>query len=85
MTQSGTEVSQANTYTVRIPIEVAGAGFVAAVGDVVVHGECQDEITGKSPQTATEVLQRNKPEAFRVTAYSDSTSHFAGKHYRLGG
>lgn len=85
VSQSGTEASQANTYTVRVPERVAGADFAAAVDDIVVLGECKDRITGKSPDTAAEVLRRNKPEAFRVTVYSDNTSHLMDKHYRLGG
>ena len=85
MVQNNTEAQQTNTYTVRIPLEVAGSNFSAAPGDVVVLGECADEITGKSPNTASEVLRRNKPDAFLVSAYSDNTSYLMAKHYRLGG
>lgn len=83
--QNNTEASQTNTYTVRIPLETAGSEFSASPGDVVVLGECTDEITGKSPNTASEVLRRNKPNAFLVSAYSDNTSYLMAKHYRLGG
>mgnify|MGYP003295113043 CR=1 FL=1 len=83
--QNGTEVNKVNTYTVRIPLQSAGKGFVIRNGDVAVLGECLDKITMKSPDTATEVLQRNKPNAFVVTAYTDNTSHLMDKHYRLGG
>lgn len=83
--QNGTEATKTNTYTVRIPAEAAEAGLSATPGDIVVHNECTDEITGKSPNAASQILQKNKPEAFRVTAYSDNTSHRMGKHYRLGG
>ena len=85
ITQDGTNVRQVNTYTVRIPLEEAGTGFLVSVNDIVVLGECTDTITGKTPNTATEVLLRNKPQAFRITAFSDNTSHRVGKHYRLGG
>ena len=74
-----------NTYTVRIPQKETEEGFRVLSGDIVVHGECQDMITKKSPDTASEVLQRNKPDAFLVTAFSDNTSHRMGKHYRLRG
>lgn len=84
-TQDGTNAGQANTYTVRIPLAAAGVGFTVSEDDIAVKGECQDNITGKSPNTATEVLLRNKPDAFKVTAFSDNTSHRMGKHYRLGG
>ena len=83
--QNGTEVNKVNTYTVRIPLNEAGRGFNVSNGDVVVLGECPDEITKKSPNTAAEVLDRNKPDAFKVTAYADNTSHLMDKHYRLGG
>ena len=83
--QNDTEASQTNTYTVRIPLEAAGSDFSASPGDVVVLGECADEITGKSPNTAAEVLRRNKPAAFLVSAYSDNTAYRMAKHYRLGG
>nr|WP_295278014.1 hypothetical protein [uncultured Blautia sp.] len=62
-------------------------GFTVSVGDIVVLGECEDDITGASGQTAAQILNRNKPNAFKVTAFSDNTGHFASlsKHYRLGG
>ena len=85
VTQNGTEASMANTYTVRIPAKAAGDEFAVSTGDIVVHGECLSQITGASPDTATELLHRYKPEAFRVTAFTDDTSHAMGKHYRLGG
>lgn len=85
VTQNGTQASQTNTYTVRIPLSVVGDNFSVRIDDVVVLGECQDTITKKMPDTATEVLQRNKPNAFKVTAFTDNTSHRMDKHYRLGG
>lgn len=83
--QNGTEINKVNTYTVRIPLNEAGEGFIVSNGDIVILGECGDDITMKSPDTATEVLKRNKPNAFVVTAYADNTSHLVDKHYRLGG
>ena len=83
--QNGTSAVQKNTYTVRIPLEVAGAGFSASDGDIVILGECSDIITGKSPYTATEIMQKYKPNAFKITAFADNTGHKQGKHYRLGG
>lgn len=83
--QNGTEVNKVNTYTVRIPLTEAEKRFIVSNGDIAVLGECMDKITMKSPDTATEVLNRNKPDAFVVTAYADNTSHLVDKHYRLGG
>ena len=83
--QDGTNAKQVNTYIVRIPLKEAGAGFRAFVNDIVILGEATEEITGKSPYTATEVMQKYKPNAFKVTAFADNTSHLMDKHYRLGG
>lgn len=97
VSQNGTEATVSNVYTARIPQSeeymsyaewaAAGgsAGFTVSEGDIVVLGECPDDITGESPNTASQVLARNKPDAFKVTAFSDNTRHIAGKHYRLGG
>lgn len=83
--QDGTNAKQVNSYTVRIPVESAGLGFVTSTNDIVVLGEIAEEITGKSPYTATEIMQRFKPDAFKITAFSDNTSCCVDKHYRLGG
>lgn len=92
----GEKASMTNTYTVRIPesrnytqysefAKAPNGRFTASEGDIVVKGTCMEEITGESPNTAAQVLLRNKPDAFKVTAFSDNTSHLMGKHYRLGG
>ncbi len=89
-----------NVYTARIPEhedyrpyhewcalseDKRSKCFTFNLGDIVVLGECKGDITGKSPDTASEMLQHYKPDAFKVTAFSDNTSHIAGKHYRVGG
>ncbi len=89
-----------NTYTVRIPEsprympyrewihlseEERKKYFTCSQKDIVVKGECQEKLTGISPDTASELLSRYKPEAFIVTAFSDNTSHREARHYRLGG
>lgn len=89
-----------NVYTVRIPVseryksyckwirlpeEERKEFFTCSQKDIVVRGECTDEITGSPPDTASQVLSRNKPDAFVVTAFADNTSHRLAKHYRLGG
>ena len=84
-TQEGTDARQVNTYTARVPLSAAGEGFKVSVDDIVVKGECADKITGEAPNTAAQILLKNKPDAFKVTAFSDNTSHRVGKHYRLGG
>ena len=59
--------------------------FRVSMNDIVVKGECQDWISDEKGYRAAEVLNRYKPEAFKVTAFSDNTSHPMDKHYRLGG
>lgn len=83
--QDGTNAKQTNTYTVRIPLREAESGFRASANDIVILGEATEEMTGKSPNTATEILQRYKPNSFKVSAFADNTSHLMDKHYRLGG
>nr|WP_296264205.1 DUF6751 family protein [uncultured Merdimonas sp.] len=92
--------SMQNVYTARIPesqaylpyhewIELSEESrkshFTFSLGDIVIKGECTDEITGTKPNTATEILQRHKPDAFKVTDFSDNTAHRMSKHYRVGG
>lgn len=93
-------LKMANAYTVRIPEsekykpyhewiklspEERAGYFTCSLKDMIVEGECLEEITGATPFTAAELLSRHKPEAFVVTAFSDNTSHLTGKHYRIGG
>lgn len=69
----------------KLPETERGKYFTCSLKDIVVKGECLDEISGISPDTASEVLSRYKPESFVVTAFSDNTSHRCAKHYRIGG
>lgn len=94
------EASKESTYTVRIPpsdkylpypewVATTEDGkkqyFTMAEDDIVVLGECLEEVTGEKGATATEVLLRHKPDAFQVTSIADNTARRLGKHYRLGG
>lgn len=93
---NGTQASVQNTYVVRIPedkrflpyvdfIKNPENHFTVSSGDIVVHGDCREEITGSSGQTAAQVLTGHKPDAFKVTAFSDNTAFPVARHYRLGG
>lgn len=93
---SGTQTSVQNTYVVRISqdkrylpyaefVNNPEGHFTVSQDDIVIHGECKEEITGISGQTAAQILNRYKPDAFKVTAFSDNTSFPMAKHYRLGG
>lgn len=95
--QSGvTNRDQKENYTVRIPRnekfrnyeewkKAPAEYFTLSKQDIIILGECQDEITGASPNTAAEVMQRHKPDAFLVKSFTDNTSHLVGKHYKVGG
>ena len=98
--EDGKTVRMGNVYTARIPEsekylpyhafaklteEEQTMYFTFNLGDIVVHGVCQEESTGMCPNTAAELLERMKPDAFKVTAFSDNTSHICAKHYRVGG
>lgn len=98
--ESGSGIQMANAYTVRIPktddyrpynewVKLPKSEhdkyFTCSLKDIVVKGECTEEISGTSPSTASELVTRYKPEAFVVAAFSDNTSSQYAKHYRLGG
>lgn len=91
-----TQASVSNTYTVRIPrdrrylpyaefVKDPKGHFTVSLDDIVIYGICNEDITGESGRTAVQVLQRHRPNAFKVTAFSDNTAFRMAKHYRLGG
>lgn len=91
-----TQATVSNTYVARIPknprylpyaefIKKPAGCFTVSLDDIVVEGVCREEITGIDGHTATQLLNRNKPNAFKITAFSDNTAFRVGKHYRLGG
>lgn len=94
--QSMMNRSAEETYTVRIPMnpdfrkyvewkDNPESSFTISKSDVIILGECHEEITGVSPNTAAEILQRYKPDAFLIKSFADNTSHLVGKHYKVGG
>lgn len=98
--KAGSSPEMSSTYTARVPVSEKykpynewiqlpkterSRYFTFNLRDIVVKGECMNEITGTSPGTASELLSRYKPESFTVTAFSDNTSFCHAKHYRLGG
>lgn len=93
---SDTHANVSNTYGVRIPkdsrflpyaefVKNPKGHFTVSQDDIVIYGDCAEEITGEAGQMAAQVLLRHKPNAFKVTAFSDNTAFSVGKHYRLGG
>jgi len=95
-TFSDKQANTSNTYVARIPqderylpysefIRSPEGHFTVSMDDVVIKGECSEDITVSMGSAAVQVLSRHKPDAFKVTAFSVNTSHRMGKHYRLGG
>lgn len=98
---SGTmNAGQKNVYVVRIPADeryrhypewaalpddLRGRYFTMSLDDVVIYGNCLEEITGESGKTAVQITKYHKPGAFKVTACSDNTRAPVERHYRLGG
>lgn len=80
---TATNLYSKNVYVARIPAEYGSV--LLHEGDIIVKGMVEDEITSKSPNTATELLKRYQPNAFRVTSFSDNTNFPVDKHYRAGG
>jgi len=69
---------------VKIPAASRGQYFTGNLGDVIILGTSSEAIASASPNTATQVLNRNKPGAFKATAFSDN-SGTVQLHYRFGG
>lgn len=91
-----TNRTAAETYTIRIPQnpnfryyndwkQSPDSHFTVSKTDIIILGECAEEITGVSPNTASEVMQRYKPNAFLIKSFTDNTAHLLGKHYKVGG
>ncbi|MGL6202058.1 MAG: hypothetical protein ACRC3H_24330 [Lachnospiraceae bacterium] len=95
----GESLKSVNYYTVRIPPsdkykpysewsklseEERAKYFTFNMDDVVIKGESSEEITGMSPNTVAQVINRNKPGSFKVNSFADNTTSAFGKHYRLG-
>ena len=79
---SGTTLSVANGYTVRIP---SGKTLDISPGDIVVRGEVSDIIEDVQDSRATDILNRYKPNSFTVRAVQDNTKLGHGSHCKLTG
>lgn len=69
---------------VKIPAASRGQYFTGNLGDVIILGNSSEVISSASPNTAAQALARNKPGAFKSTAFSDN-SRTLQSHYRFGG
>lgn len=95
----GTTVSMGGAYSARIPASTKykpyrewcalpaasrGQYFTGHVDDVIILGTSSEVIGNTSPNTAPQALTRNKPNSFKVTAFSDNSGAIQ-LHYRFGG
>ena len=69
---------------VKVPAASRGQYFTGNLGDVIILGNSSDVIASASPNTASQVLNRNKPGVFKAMAFSDN-SGAVQLHYRFGG
>lgn len=69
---------------VKIPAASRSQYFTGNLGDVIILGNSVEVISNASPNTASQVLNRNKPNAFKATAFSDNSGAIQ-LHYRFGG
>ena len=69
---------------VKVPAATRGQYFTGNLGDVIILGNSSEIISSASPNTASQGLNRNKPGAFKVTAFSDNSGALQ-LHYRFGG
>lgn len=89
-----TDQTKTPETVVRIPIQTdleylpytewknnPSASFTLNPGDVVILGECDDEITGISPDTASEFIQKHS-ECFMIQLVKDNTRCLGFKHLK---
>lgn len=92
---NGTTVSLGSSFLCRVPKspdyvpyskwrEDIAQGFTFSVGDIIIRGEIEE--TDINPNNVTQILTKYRPEAFRISAFSDNTGKIeALEHYRIEG
>lgn len=80
---SGNTLSQASSYTVRIPHENKKIEVIS--GDIIVRGEVSDEISNVQGERTTDLISKYKPDCFTVRVITDNTKIKHGAHYKLTG
>ena len=66
-------------------VDANGNEVEISKGDLIIRGQITETVTGKSPNTASEILDRYKPDAFRVAGVSNNSASFIGKHVKVVG
>ena len=80
---SGNTLSQASSYTVKIPYSEEKKVFTS--GDIIVRGEVTDKISNIQGQRTTDLIAKYKPDCFTVRTISENTKIPHGAHYKLTG
>ncbi len=92
-TMSGASVLMGSSFIVRIPKsdtfrpysewKVDKEGWTVSLGDYVIKGEVEEEVT---PQTVQQIVNQHRPGAFEVRVFQDATGAVeALEHYRVEG
>ena len=82
-TLNGNTLSQASSYTVRIPY--ANEAININSGDIVVLGKVNDTIADVQGNRASDIISKYKPNCFTVRTVKDNTKILHGSHYKLIG
>lgn len=97
---NGNILSQADSYSVRIPenkkyrdtaawknmpLDLINKYFTISTGDVIVKGEISDDIEDTAGKRITDLIEKYKPNCFTVKTFSDNTKIKFGAHYAVGG
>lgn len=92
-TMSGASVLMGSSFIVRIPKSAEFKpynvwkadmnGWTVSLGDYVVKGEIEEEVTA---QTVQQIVNQHRPNAFEVRVFQDATGVIeALEHYRVEG
>ena len=88
--ENGKGLQMANGYTVRIPQSLKYKPyrewcsleetereqyFTLSENDIVIKGECREEITGTGAATASQILNKHKPEVSELLQYQTIHMH----------
>ena len=80
---SGNTLSQASSYTVRIPF--SGEELEFNSGDIIVLGEVTDDVDNTTGNRTSDLIAKYKPDCFTVRTVSDNTKLSHGAHFKLTG
>lgn len=80
---SGNTLSQASSYTAKIPYDNEKKVFTP--GDILVLGEAEEKIENVQGKRTADLIAEHKPDCFIIRTVADNTKTAGGRHYRLTG